>query len=85
MLQVWLLQASTGQSIGQRLTRTRIVALGGGRPSPWWLLLRIALLIFPPFVLGLVVDADGRGAAGQGGRHRRTQLVRHLGSRRGSS
>lgn len=61
LFEVWLLQASTGQSIGQRLTKTRIVAVDGGRPSPKWLLLRIILLIFPPFVLGLIVDADGRG------------------------
>ena len=61
VLQVWLLQASTGQSIGQRFTKTRIVGLDGGRPSPKWLLLRVILLIFPPFVLGLIVDADGRG------------------------
>lgn len=61
VLQVWLLQASTGASIGQRLTRTRIVAVNGGRPSPKWLLLRVVLLVFPPFILGLVIDADGRG------------------------
>jgi uncharacterized RDD family membrane protein YckC len=61
LLEVWLLQATTGQSIGQRITKTRIVAVNGGQPGPWWLFLRTVLMVCTLFLLCLITDRDGRG------------------------
>jgi uncharacterized RDD family membrane protein YckC len=58
-LEVWLLTAISGITVGKRLLGIRVIAPGGSRPGFWWALLRTVLLLFvvPP----LLSDRDLRG------------------------
>jgi hypothetical protein len=58
-VEAWLLTATTGSTVGQRLLRIRVIRLGGG-PVGWlWAGLRTLLIlaVVPP----LVLDRDLRG------------------------
>lgn len=59
LLQEFILDTVAGQTIGKRLLRMRLVRLDGGRPQPWWLLLRTALLGL--LIPALIWDKDRRG------------------------
>jgi len=63
LLEIAAGQSAFGRSLGQALVGTRLVSVhGGGRPRPWWVLLRTFLLVLPvPGVAALVTDDDGRG------------------------
>jgi len=58
-LEVWLLTAISGITVGKRLLGIRVIRTGGGRPGFGWALLRTVLLFFvvPP----LLSDRDLRG------------------------
>jgi uncharacterized RDD family membrane protein YckC len=58
-LEVWLLTALGGMTVGKRLCGIRVVTTGGGRPGFGWALLRTLLLlcVVPP----LLSDRDLRG------------------------
>lgn len=59
LLQELVLDTVAGQTIGKRLLGLRLVRLDGGRPQPWWVLLRTVLLGL--LVPALVWDRDRRG------------------------
>ena len=58
-LEVWLLTAISGITVGKRLLGIRVIKTDGGRPGFGWALLRTVLLFFvvPP----LLSDRDLRG------------------------
>jgi uncharacterized RDD family membrane protein YckC len=58
-LEVWLLTAISGLTVGKRLLGIRTIRTNGGRPGFGWALLRTVLLLFvvPP----LLADRDLRG------------------------
>ena len=58
-LEVWLLTAISGLTIGKRLLSIRVIRTDGGRPGFAWALLRTVLLlcVIPP----LLADRDLRG------------------------
>ena len=58
-LEVWLLTAISGLTVGKRLLGIRTIRTNGGRPGFGWALLRTVLLFFvvPP----LLADRDLRG------------------------
>jgi len=58
-LEVWLLTAISGITVGKRLLGIRVIRTDGGRPGFGWALLRTVLLFFvvPP----LLSDRDLRG------------------------
>ena len=58
-LEVWLLTALSGLTVGKRICGIRVTGTGGGRPGLGWALLRTALLfcVVPP----LLSDRDLRG------------------------
>jgi uncharacterized RDD family membrane protein YckC len=58
-LEVWLLTAISGITVGKRLLGIRVIRTNGGRPGFGWALLRTILLFFvvPP----LLSDRDLRG------------------------
>ena len=58
-VEVWLLTALTGFTVGKRLTRIRVIRLDGRPVGLWWSLVRTVLLlaVIPP----LVYDRDQRG------------------------
>ena len=58
-LEVWLLTAVSGVTVGKRLLGIRVIRTSGGRPGFGWALLRTVLLFFviPP----LLSDRDLRG------------------------
>ena len=58
-LEVWVLTAISGVTVGKRLLRIRVMRTNGGRPGFGWALLRTVLLFFvvPP----LLADRDLRG------------------------
>ena len=58
-LEVWLLTAISGITVGKRLLSIRVIRTDGGRPGFGWALLRTVLLFFvvPP----LLSDRDLRG------------------------
>jgi len=58
-LEVWLLTAISGLTVGKRLLGIRVIRTNGGRPGFGWALLRTLLLYFvvPP----LLSDRDLRG------------------------
>jgi uncharacterized RDD family membrane protein YckC len=63
LLAMWLVLWSTvGQSIGMRVMRIRMISRAGVPPRPWWVLLRILLLVVPvPFATSFTLDGDNRG------------------------
>jgi uncharacterized RDD family membrane protein YckC len=63
VLAQWLfLWPTTGQTIGMRVIRIRMVARNGMPPKVRWVLLRIALMVFPvPFATSFTLDGDNRG------------------------
>jgi uncharacterized RDD family membrane protein YckC len=61
VVEVLVLTTLTGQSIGMRLTGTRLIWRDGGRPPLRWAALRLFLFCFPPLMLALLMDADQRG------------------------
>lgn len=62
IVEVLLLSAFTGQTIGMRFTHTKMLWRDGGDPPLRWALFRVVLTIFPvPFVLTLLLDDDTRG------------------------
>ena len=58
-VEVWLLTALTGFTVGKRLTGIRVIRLDGRPVGLWWSLVRTVLLlaVIPP----LVYDRDQRG------------------------
>jgi uncharacterized RDD family membrane protein YckC len=58
-VEVWLLTALTGFTVGKRLTGIRVIRLDGRPVGLWWSLVRTVLLltVIPP----LVYDRDLRG------------------------
>ena len=58
-VEVWLLTALTGFTVGKRLLRIRVIRLDGRPVGLWWSLVRTVLLlaVIPP----LVYDRDQRG------------------------
>lgn len=58
-LEIWLLTAVSGLTVGKRLLRIRVVRTSGGRPGLGWAALRTVLLflVLPP----LLSDRDLRG------------------------
>lgn len=58
-LEVWLLTALGGITIGKRLCGIRVVTTDGGRPGFRWALLRTVLLLF--VIPALLSDRDLRG------------------------
>ena len=58
-VEVWVLTALTGFTVGKRLTGIRVIRLDGRPVGLWWSLVRTVLLlaVIPP----LVYDRDQRG------------------------
>jgi uncharacterized RDD family membrane protein YckC len=63
LLAQWIvLWPTTGQSIGMRLLRIRLLARDGGPPRLRWTLLRALLVIVPvPWATAFTLDGDNRG------------------------
>ena len=58
-LEVWLLTAISGITVGKRLLSIRVIRTDGGRPGFGWALVRTVLLLF--VVPALLSDRDLRG------------------------
>jgi uncharacterized RDD family membrane protein YckC len=61
LVEVLVLTTLTGQSLGLRLTGTRLIWRDGGRPPLRWAALRLFLFCVPPVALALLMDSDQRG------------------------
>ena len=63
LLEILVLQTLTGQSVGQRLTGTRLVSVHGGGPVAFrWVAVRLLVQTLPvPGLTAVVTDDDLRG------------------------